>query len=741
MGLLLIAEEIGAEKPRRLAIKTLRKEPDSISVSMFEREQTLQRRLSKVRGVPGVLGGGVLSHGRRAGSPFFAMAWVTDPRPASVFMDGRSLPERLVLMSMICDVVADIHRHDVLHCDLKPGNMLFDQHSEAWVVDFGIALSLRDGERVHTGGEIGWCRGTPVYSAPEQCDARCDAFNFTPSLDTYSLAVMAYEAATGRIPYGRNLGRGATWIEAREVMHPSRRMTWYEDGLPMMHPLLRWTISRELRADPRRRRGSARSMGAWLRFIGRWACGLDVLTASVVLTLAMAVGLGPDWNSVSPRLNGLIERAAGAGPVGVGGANDFDQVFVLSIEDGTNEALPRDRLGLRDEWGFGPGLMGRPVIGRVLDELKRLGATVVLPDFNFVPAAPGQSEEAAARHAESAGLLRDAIDRFESRDDPARVILMTRHWPRDLIAPGIDPLLDLSRRTWGPSIANMSPDSRWLRVEVVFQMPGRPPIPSSMLLSVAAMMAPGVKPEFVCDFDRGVVQAVFPNSTVKRLEIPLNDTLTGEQMRLQDQSREPTEYRSDDRFGLVVFPVPDPAALARVTMELGAFLSLPESRARSLVQDRIVLVGSRRSGSSDQVSIPGSGRLFGVEIKAASIQALADASGVFRVNRGVHTTGINAATPRQQSLGVFGTALAGVWFGRRSILRVKRGGAWRWRVAGACIVGAVVIVVGSIFSVMAAYGYAGMLWNPLGALAAAFAALAFASVAPWLCGNSLKENH
>jgi serine/threonine protein kinase len=72
------------------------------------------------------------------------------------------LPERLALLEAVCEAVAYAHARQLIHRDIKPGNLLVDETGRPRLLDFGIATSDDDDE------EEGVCAMTPVYASPEQ---------------------------------------------------------------------------------------------------------------------------------------------------------------------------------------------------------------------------------------------------------------------------------------------------------------------------------------------------------------------------------------------------------------------------------------------------------------------------------------------------------------------------------------------------------------------------------------------
>jgi len=157
-----------------------------------------------------------------------------DGRPLKALMHG-SLP-RLVAVSLIrqlCGAVGAAHRCGVVHCDLKPTNvLLMQQGGDRYYVkllDFGIAQGPGIPPRAP-----GMVVGTPRYMSPEQgrgdpVDARTDVF---------AIGVMAYELLTGRHPFPDR---------PEELPRPPI------DVVPTMSPQLSAAIMRALAPNPKDR--------------------------------------------------------------------------------------------------------------------------------------------------------------------------------------------------------------------------------------------------------------------------------------------------------------------------------------------------------------------------------------------------------------------------------------------------------------------------------------------------------
>jgi serine/threonine protein kinase len=124
-------------------------------------------------------------------------------------MEGGTLSTRVVLekerlpLSTVADILSQIasaldyaHAQGIIHRDVKPSNVLFDAHNQAYLGDFGIAHLVEATERVEI-TSTGQVLGTPYYMAPEQIEGGA----ITPSIDVYALGVVLYLMVTGQVPF------------------------------------------------------------------------------------------------------------------------------------------------------------------------------------------------------------------------------------------------------------------------------------------------------------------------------------------------------------------------------------------------------------------------------------------------------------------------------------------------------------------------------------------------------------
>ena len=156
----------------------------------FLREARAGARLSDCRHVVTVY-----DIGEHDGRPFMVMEHFAGGTVADRLRSGRDIPRALALrwLREAAEALDCAHRHDVVHRDVKPANLLIDERGRLAVGDFGIATVATEASLTQTGQVL----GTAAYISPEQ--ARGHAA--TDASDRYALAVVAFELLTGRRPF------------------------------------------------------------------------------------------------------------------------------------------------------------------------------------------------------------------------------------------------------------------------------------------------------------------------------------------------------------------------------------------------------------------------------------------------------------------------------------------------------------------------------------------------------------
>jgi serine/threonine protein kinase/tetratricopeptide (TPR) repeat protein len=138
----------------------------------------------------------VHDYGETEGRPFMALEFLPGGTLADRLKDGKRLPAREAasLVEKIARGLQAAHAKGIIHRDIKPGNILFDEAGEPKVADFGLAKRA-DSDLTRTGAIM----GTPAYMAPEQADGHTREVG--PTADVWSIGVILYEALTGTRPF------------------------------------------------------------------------------------------------------------------------------------------------------------------------------------------------------------------------------------------------------------------------------------------------------------------------------------------------------------------------------------------------------------------------------------------------------------------------------------------------------------------------------------------------------------
>ena len=121
----------------------------------------------------------------------YLMMELVDGVPASDLRRG-SVYRIVTLMEKVAEAVYHAHKQRVIHCDLKPTNILIDRFGNPKILDFGLARLLVD--RVNSSSGI--FQGTPLYAAPEQFLGNVDE-----RTDIWSLGAILFDLLTGRPPF------------------------------------------------------------------------------------------------------------------------------------------------------------------------------------------------------------------------------------------------------------------------------------------------------------------------------------------------------------------------------------------------------------------------------------------------------------------------------------------------------------------------------------------------------------
>lgn len=128
-----------------------------------------------------------------------------------------SVEDAVGLMAQACAGVGYAHRAGLIHCDIKPHNMLVSNDNRLKVTDFGIARALAT---IHPDEKSDVVWGSPHYFSPEQAGGSAPS----PASDVYSLGVILYEMLTGKLPFEARDSTELAKMHRVEIPVPPRRI-------------------------------------------------------------------------------------------------------------------------------------------------------------------------------------------------------------------------------------------------------------------------------------------------------------------------------------------------------------------------------------------------------------------------------------------------------------------------------------------------------------------------------------
>ncbi len=169
---------------------------------------------------------------------------------------GRFSPDEAIpLLVQACAGLGYAHRAGLVHCDVKPHNMLVTPDRRLKVTDFGIARAIAaiNPDEQH---DVVW--GSPLYFSPEQAAGMAPS----PASDVYSLGVVMYEVLTGRPPFVAKTAEKMAQLHRESIPQPPSQLN------PAITPELEQIMMKVLAKEPSARYRTADQLGRVLMTFG-----------------------------------------------------------------------------------------------------------------------------------------------------------------------------------------------------------------------------------------------------------------------------------------------------------------------------------------------------------------------------------------------------------------------------------------------------------------------------------------
>ena len=222
----------------------------------------------------------ILAQGEEDDVPYFVLQYLGGGSLEERIAKGPQAPETAAQwLTTVAETLDFVHGQGVVHRDVKPGNILFDERGHVFLSDFGVVKALEaktTSELTEAGGGV----GSPLYMAPEQALGR----GVTGRADQYALATTLYEALAGSPPYGRGALVEMILKKDKQDAPPLR------GAAPAVPEACAAAVARGLRRDPAERFPSCGSLAAAFR---SGIAGATTPHVATVSTTAPAPGAAP----------------------------------------------------------------------------------------------------------------------------------------------------------------------------------------------------------------------------------------------------------------------------------------------------------------------------------------------------------------------------------------------------------------------------------------------------------------
>ncbi|MBO6303533.1 MAG: Stk1 family PASTA domain-containing Ser/Thr kinase [Selenomonadaceae bacterium] len=280
---------------RNVAVKILHEEyrKDAEFVGKFHKEAEAAAKLSH----PNIVN--IYDVGEENGAHFIVMEYVPGDTLKTLIKEKKKIPlaDAVRIAGEIAEALSAAHSQGIVHCDIKPQNILMMADGHAKIADFGIARAVTESTMTYSGNIV----GSVHYFSPEQAKGTY----ITPKSDVYSLGILLYEMITGNLPFTGDTPVAIAMKHLHDAPLPLRS---FDDTVP---PVVEAIVMRAIEKDPNMRPTSA-DLARELRDVehllrGNTAADLDATQFLGNLKEAEVVYSGQDSKTKSDKLGSFFK--------------------------------------------------------------------------------------------------------------------------------------------------------------------------------------------------------------------------------------------------------------------------------------------------------------------------------------------------------------------------------------------------------------------------------------------------
>ena len=248
----------------------------------------------------------VYDWGHDEGTYYIVMEYVRGSDLKTAINERGAINQRKVaeIGSQVCQALSVAHKQDIIHRDIKPQNIMVQPDGNVKVMDFGIARAKNS-----TMDKTASVLGTAHYISPEQAQGK----DLTAASDIYSLGVVMYEAATGKLPFDGPDAVSVAMKQVQETPLPPHEVK------PDIDPTLEAIILKAMAKNPAERFATAQDMRQILNdFLAGRPVNLGGFTGAQTAVIGGMSGaptqmIGGVANAQTQMIGGAGMAAAGTG--------------------------------------------------------------------------------------------------------------------------------------------------------------------------------------------------------------------------------------------------------------------------------------------------------------------------------------------------------------------------------------------------------------------------------------------